>query len=123
MADLTLANVLSDMPETKGNVNSLHFRQATYNRWAVVEIFKFIDSHPEWPTDVALDKFSALMDRYIEESCSQEMRWIFCVAKDEAAYLYDWYIAEKIRIGEYHVEAKEEICSKQFGSTRVIMRY
>lgn len=115
MAEFTMANVLAEMPECKGNARSLYFRQSAYNRWAVKELFKFIDKHPEWPTLTAIDKFMALMDKYIENSVSDEMRWVFCVARDEAAYMYDWYVAEEIRGRE------EKVCSKQFGSIPVTM--
>lgn len=121
MAEFTLRNVLNEMPETKGHVNTLWFKQSAYNRWAAEEIFKFIDEHPEWSTLESIEKFIDLMDRYIEASRSSEMRWIFCVAMDEATYLYDWYVAEQFHDTKFSTEVKQEACSKQFGSMHVIM--
>ena len=97
MIELTKTNVLAEMPQIKGNATSVYFRQSVYNRWAVDEIFNYIDDHPEWKTIEAIEHFSALMDRYISNAISKETQWPFCVAKDQAEYLRDWCIAEEFR--------------------------
>lgn len=92
-----MENALAELPERKGNATSLYFKQSVYTRWAAEEVFKFIDDHPEWKTIEAIDHFIAMIDRFIWNSVTEEMRWIFCVAKDEADYLRDWCIAEEFR--------------------------
>lgn len=97
MSGFNLESALAEIPEHKNNTGSLYFRQSAYRRWAATETFKFIDSHPEYKTVEAIEHFIQLVDGYIYNSASDEMRWVFCVAKDEAEYLRDWCIAEEFR--------------------------
>lgn len=97
MTEFSIEAALAEIPERKGNPTTLYFRQSAYNCWAVTEVFKFIDNHPEYKTVEAIEHFIQLVDGYIYNSASEEMRWVFCVAKDEAEYLRDWCIAEEFR--------------------------
>ena len=97
MTGFSMEAALAEIPERRGNTSSLYFRQAAYTRWAVTEVFKFIDDHPEYKTVEAIEHFIAMVDGYIYTSVSNEMSWVFCVAKDEAEYLRDWCIAEDFR--------------------------
>lgn len=101
MLEFNRGNALAEMPIIRGSAATLYFKQAVYNRWAVEEIFNYIDEHPEWKTLEAIEQFIALMDNYIANAVTNEMRWIFCVARDEADYLRDWCIGE-----EFHYEDK-----------------
>ncbi len=112
MTALTMEKVLEELPEVKGNATSIYFRQSVYNRWAVTEIFRFIDEHPEWKTVEAIEHFIVTMDKYIDNSVSNEMNWIFCVAKDEAEYLRDWFVGEEFR---YTVKDKRKENEKADG--------
>lgn len=97
MIGFNVETALAELPERAGNASSLYFKQSAYARWAVTEVFKFIDNHPEYETVEAIERFIAMVDTYIYLSATNEMRWIFCIAKDEAEYLRDWCIAEEFR--------------------------
>ncbi len=97
MAVFCLENALAELPEIKGNVSSLYFKQSVYNRWATEGVFKYVDAHPEWPTITAIDNYIAMVDKFIYTSVTPEMSWIFSIAKDTAEYLRDWCIADDFR--------------------------
>ena len=97
MAVFNLENALAELPEIKGNLSSLYFKQAAYNRWATENVFKFINEHPEWPTITAIENYIAMVNKFIYTSASFEMSWVFSIAKDTAEYLRDWCIADEFR--------------------------
>lgn len=97
MNRFSLEAALAELPERKEGIKTLYFKQSAYTRWATYEVFKFIDDHPEFKTVAAIERFIELMDKYICNSVTDEMRWIFCVAKDQAEYLRDWCVAEEFR--------------------------
>lgn len=97
MIELTKENVLAELFEPKGNPRSLYFKQSAYNRWAVEEIFKYINEHPEMKTLMAIEEFIKQLNKYAYNSASCRMQWIFSVAIDMAEYLRDWCIAEEFK--------------------------
>lgn len=97
MAVFNLENALAELPEPRGSTKSLYFKQSVYTRWATEDVFKYIDSHPEWNTITAIEHYITIVDKFIYTSTTFEMSWIFSIAKDTADYLRDWCIADGFR--------------------------
>lgn len=88
------------------NVKSACFKYRVYCRWATGITFDYIDAHPEWDTMSAIERFIRLMDKYCEEAPTNNSRWIFAIARDQAEYILDCYIAEEIANTKFEEEVK-----------------
>lgn len=119
MVEFTREQFFAERPPLREtNVRSITFIYRIYLDWAANQVFDYIEAHPEWSTEYAIEKFIDMMDRFSENARSKESAYVFCVARDEAEYLYDCYIGELIRDGAFD---KEVLC-RQFHSTPVTMR-
>lgn len=75
--------------------SELIFLSSSYSKWAVAEAFRFIDNHPEYSTESALEIFIRRMDEYSCKARTQQSSFMFSTAKSIAEDILDTLIIEK----------------------------
>lgn len=68
-----------------------NFDQKSYSRWAVKEVLRYVQEHPDKSPVSVIEEFVNLMDRYA--CASRKNSYIFSVAYDIAVDILDVFLA------------------------------
>ncbi len=74
--------------------SELIFATNSYRKWAVIEAFRFINEHPEYSTQKALEIFIEKMDKYSCMARTGNSSYMFSTAKSIAEDILDTMIIE-----------------------------
>lgn len=80
-----------DLPEPCSRMKKDRFAQYSYMRWAVDELYDFVEKHPDIPPLESVEMFITKMDNYIY--VNKNNSFIFSVARDIALDVFDVLMA------------------------------
>lgn len=85
-----------DEPHTiyKKEGDSAFFRQSVYSKWAIKEIFRYLDENRHLEIIESLENFRYMADNYACKKEDPQISFMFSVAKDVATDILDYVIME-----------------------------